>query len=185
MPDYQGEAFLEHFLTLWSARPAGLRAEILAEGGDPSALLEPVTIGLADQFERRTEGALERAVTFLRGYGPAMDPFFDDADVLLTPVLRTPPVRIGTLAGTLPFEKVLEPMLDYASYTAMWNAAGNPAMSVPLGWSANDLPIGSHFTARVGDEATLLALAYELEDAQPWAGRRPPVAGARATNVVA
>jgi amidase len=49
-------------------------------------------------------------------------------------------------------------------------------MSVPLSWSEAGLPIGSQFVARVGEEATLLSLAYELETAQPWSARRPPVA---------
>jgi amidase len=175
MPDYQTDAFLEHFLNLWTARPYALREKVRADGGDPAALLEPVTLGMAARFEAQPEGALERAVTFLHGYGPAVNRFFDDVDVLLTPVLRTPPIPIGTQSGTLPFERVFDPMIDYVSYTATWNAAGNPAMSVPLGWSSDGLPIGSHFAGRIGEEATLLALAYELEDAQPWAGRRPPV----------
>ncbi|MCP5068143.1 MAG: hypothetical protein GY946_16400, partial [bacterium] len=76
--------------------------------------------------------------------------------------------------GTLPFEQVYEPLVDYVSYTPVWNAAGNPAMSVPLAWSPSGLPIGSQFAARLGGEGTLLALAYELEAAQPWRERLPP-----------
>jgi amidase len=48
-------------------------------------------------------------------------------------------------------------------------------MSVPLDWGSNGLPIGSQFAARIGAEATLLALAYEMEEARPWAGKRPPI----------
>jgi Asp-tRNA(Asn)/Glu-tRNA(Gln) amidotransferase A subunit family amidase len=55
------------------------------------------------------------------------------------------------------------------------NVAGAPAMSVPLAWSAGGLPIGIHFSAPLGGERRLLELAYELEQAQPWASRRPPV----------
>ena len=55
------------------------------------------------------------------------------------------------------------------------NATGNPAMSVPLHWNADQLPIGVHFLGRFGDEATLLRLAAQLEQAQPWSDRRPPV----------
>jgi amidase len=54
------------------------------------------------------------------------------------------------------------------------NLAGTPAMSVPLHWSAEGLPIGAHFMARYGDEATLFRLAAQLEQAQAWAERRPP-----------
>ena len=61
-------------------------------------------------------------------------------------------------------------------YTSLMNAAGNPAMSVPLFWSDAGLPIGVQFAARFGDEATLFRLAGQLEQARPWFDRRPPVA---------
>src|SRR5256886_16655585 len=60
----------------------------------------------------------------------------------------------------------------------MANLTGNPAMSVPLWWNDDGLPIGAHFLGRFGDEATLIRLASQLEASQPWAGRLPPVHGA-------
>ena len=63
----------------------------------------------------------------------------------------------------------------YVGYTTPANVVGAPAMSVPGAWSAAGLPIGAQFQAAVGDEAALLALAYEIEAARPWAGRRPGV----------
>jgi amidase len=173
-PDYRGEEFLEHFLNVWCSVPAALLRDIEQRGIDPAEVLEPVTLGMARRFRGLPEGATARAVEFFQEYQRQMDGFFDSHQALLSPVLRTPPIELGTQAGTLPFEQVMEPMLDYVSYTPVFNAAGNPAMSVPLAWSRENLPIGSHFAARVGDEATLLALAYELESARPWADRRPP-----------
>ncbi|MCZ6462867.1 MAG: amidase [Proteobacteria bacterium] len=172
-PDYDGEAFVAHFLSLWTAVPDELLRGLEARGVDPSQVLEPVTIGMAHRFRRQPAGAMARAIGFFGAYERRIDAFFDDHDVLLSPVLRTPPIPLGTQGGTLPFEQVFEPMLDYASYTPVFNAAGNPAMSVPLGWSREGLPIGSQFAARIGGEATLLALAYELEQARPWADRHP------------
>jgi amidase len=77
------------------------------------------------------------------------------------------------IAGTLPFDQVLDPMIDYVSYTPTWNATGHPCMSVPLGKSSDGLPIGSQFIAHHGEERLLLELAYELEAAHPWAHERP------------
>ena len=120
---------------------------------------------------RRTPGALARLRAFPRHYQKG----FESYDVLLSPVLRSAPLPLGVIAGTLPYEQVIDPMLDYVSYTPIWNATGHPAMSVPLAWNDAGLPIGSHFIAGYGQEARLLALAYELEEARPWADRRPPV----------
>lgn len=61
-----------------------------------------------------------------------------------------------------------------SDFTPVFNAAGTPAMSIPLNWSANGLPVGSQFAARVGAEATLFGLAYQLEAARPWADRWAP-----------
>ena len=177
MPDYQAEAFNEHFIAVWASIPFGLRQQIESQGGDPTAFLEPVTLGMADLFAKLPSGRFEESVAFLHAYGPTLNRFFENHDLILSPVLRTPPIRLGTQAGTLPFDAVFEPMLDYVSYTPMWNAAGNPAMSVPLGTSSDGLPIGSQFAARIGEESTLLALAYQLEEAAPWAGRLPSAAG--------
>jgi amidase len=65
---------------------------------------------------------------------------------------------------------------DFVPYTPVFNVTGQPAMSVPLHWNVQGLPIGMHFAGRFGDEATLFRLAGQLERARPWADRTPPVA---------
>jgi amidase len=95
--------------------------------------------------------------------------------VLLTPVLASTPPPIGELSPTLAFDVGFPRLQAYVGYTPLMNAAGAPAISLPLGWSADSMPIGAQFAAPAGGEQRLLELAYELEQAEPWADRRPQV----------
>ncbi len=76
-------------------------------------------------------------------------------------------------------EKTLERVFNFVPFTPVANFTGQPSMNVPLYWSPDGLPIGTMFTARFGDEATLFRLAAQLEQAHPWKGRIPPVNAAR------
>ncbi len=102
--------------------------------------------------------------------------FFVDYDLLLTPTLGEPPVPLGTFSFESgdPFE-LRRRIAAFSPFTYMTNVTGQPAMSVPLFWNDAGLPVGAHFAARFGDEAALFRLAAQLEEARPWAGRRPPV----------
>ncbi len=121
--------------------------------------------------------------------------FFQGYDILLTPTLAQPPQPLGFLDATalenaalrvinrlnagwlLEWIGVTDTIIDkvygFMPYTAPFNMTGQPAMSVPLHWSADGLPIGMQFVGRYGDEATLLRLAGQLEQARPWAARWP------------
>jgi amidase len=109
---------------------------------------------------------------------PLIERFFSRFDVYLTPVLRRLPAKIGEYAPTVQFQTLLDRCIDHITYTPLHNALGTPAMSVPLAMSAGGLPIGAQFAASVGDERTLLELAYELEAARPWANRWPSMSAA-------
>jgi amidase len=106
--------------------------------------------------------------------------FMSQHDVWLTPTLGEPPVPLGTFAytGQDPFE-LRRRMAAFTPFTYVANATGQPAMSLPLFWNAAGLPIGTQFTARFGDEATLFRLAAQLEAARPWTARRPAVSAQR------
>lgn len=171
--DFEGEIFLDRFLDLWASIPAGIVDQARSQGLDPEDVLEPVTLGLAARFQEAGPEVIPRAIDFMEGYVRRIDARLSDYDVLLSPVTRTPPILLGELAGTLPFDQIFEPMLDWVSYTPVWNATGHPAMSVPLGMTSDGLPVGSQFIAGHGQEALLLALAYELEAARPWVDRLP------------
>lgn len=118
------------------------------------------------------------AVDWIHALGRVFAAFLQDFDVILTPTLTREPPRIGELDAfdeRLSLAEMMEHFHSYSPFTALFNATGQPAMSVPLYWTAGGLPIGAHFAGRFGDEATLLALAAQLEQAQPWASRIPPV----------
>jgi amidase/6-aminohexanoate-cyclic-dimer hydrolase len=105
----------------------------------------------------------------------ALSEFFADVDVFLSPTLCTPPLRIGELDTMASDLSGISPLLRrYIPGTSLFNMSGQPAMSVPLAWTASGLPIGMMFAARFGDEAMLLRLASQLEQQQPWKNRRPP-----------
>jgi len=87
-------------------------------------------------------------------------------------------IDAGT-SPTKPFEELLARLFDWVGYTPLQNLAGTPAISLPLAQAADGLPIGVMFSSDRGGEDTLLALAYELEEAVPWKERWPPFSVAR------
>ena len=112
---------------------------------------------------------MQRAVRDLCAY-------FGRYDLWLTSTLGQPPVELGTLVyrGGDPFE-LRRRCARFSPYTWLSNASGQPAISLPLHWSTSGLPVGVHFVARWGEEATLIRLAGQLERARPWADRRPGI----------
>ena len=97
-------------------------------------------------------------------------------DVMLTPTMATPPLELGKLS--LDREDMFAQGVDVqrtVGFTSLFNASGNPAASVPLYWNEAGLPVGTQLVAPYADEATLFRLGAQLEQAQPWAGRKPPV----------
>ena len=97
-------------------------------------------------------------------------------DVLLTPTLSVPPVKIGAFEpdADKPGQWLID-ILSFVAFTYVYNLTGQPAASVPLVWNEAGLPIGMQFIGRYGDEATLIRLSAQLEQAQPWIGRKPSV----------
>lgn len=132
--------------------------------------LEPFTLELiawARTSGVDVQGSFESAA---RAYLDALAPY----DILLTPTYATRPWQLGWLSPLLPREELIARTEQAVCYTPVHNIAGCPAMSVPLHWSPDGSPIGSHFAAAPGREDLLLALAYQLEQAQPWADRWAP-----------
>jgi amidase len=177
-PEVSGDLVARCFTALWSAGCAApLEGMALLTGTPPSPdQLEPLTFALYNMGRSVTAPQYLLALQTLQGISRQVARFFLDVDVWLTPTLAEPPVVLGTFDS--PPEDSLRGFTRSASFvpfTPICNITGQPGMSVPLHWTAEGLPVGVHFVGRFGDEATLFRLAAQLEAAQPWASRRPPV----------
>lgn len=116
-----------------------------------------------------------RSVLVMHRTGRAVARFFTGFDMLLTPTMACTPYPLGVLdMSTTDIEAFYDALLRSVAFTSLFNSTGQPAMSVPLAWSREGLPIGVQFVAPFGDEARLFRLGAQLESAQPWANRRPP-----------
>lgn len=172
-----GELFIDRFLTVWASGPAGLKAMVEEQTGkaaEETGLLEPWTLGLANYFNAKPTDALATSLTYFDEVTARINAWFADYDVWLTPVLNSAPPKLGEQSPEVPFDTLFERTIQYVAYTPLHNVVGTPAMSVPLSWNAAGLPIGSQFAAPLNAEATLLALAFELEAARPWADKWAP-----------
>jgi amidase len=166
------------FITLWAAGCAwGIDDWARRTGRAPSpADFEPLTTVLAEMGRRRTAPDLLLALQDLQAVSRTVADFFTHHDVWLTPTLAQPPLLLGSFEDPDDVFHGMRRAAAFVPFTPIANATGQPAMSVPLFWSADGLPIGTHWIGRFGDEATLFRLAAQLEAARPWAGRRPPIA---------
>lgn len=136
--------------------------------------IEPHTRAWTDEGSRVSAADYLLAVQDLQAFSRTVARFFTEVDLWLTPTLGEPPLPLDADPSNTSF-------IAFPAWAA--NAVGNPAMSVPLYWDAAGLPIGVHFLGRFGDEATLLRLASQLEEARPWSGRVPPVFAASTERV--
>jgi amidase len=177
-PPLNGPLLTQMFTTVWAAGAAlsvdGL--SMVAGRAPRKADFEPLTWALAEMG--RATGAVNYlvAIATFQMMARHIARFFEQHDVWLTPTLGQPPLAIGALNG--PPDNPMAGFAaaaEYVPYTPICNVTGQPAMSVPLYWNAEGLPVGAHFVGRYGDEATLFRLAAQLEQARPWADRRPPV----------
>jgi amidase len=128
--------------------------------------LDALTLGL----ERHTGRNLHRlpaAILRLRRLRRRTAEFFATYDALLTPTVADDTPRIGYLAPT-EYHQIIDRLIDWVAFTPVQNVTGDPAISLPLAQSADGMPVGMMLTADIGQEALLLELAYELEEAQPW-----------------
>jgi amidase len=175
-PPIEGPRLSEAFFTIAAATMAEMVERMTPVLGRPVRRdeLEPFTWALIDDYRTRPGDALDQARRACATGARAYLAVFQQYDVILTPTLAVAPWRLGHLSPTQDYTELPRRTERAVGYTPIHNIAGCPAMSVPLSWSRDGLPIGTHFAAAPGCDAVLLGLAYELEAAAPWADRWAP-----------
>lgn len=176
-PVFDGEMLWKQFLTIWAAGVTWtIKNMNFALGRMPAEdELEPITLAY-DQVGQEVRAAdYLVAVQYFQLLARQVAEFMKRYNVLLTPTLGSPPLPLGSFVPTPEDPLVNGIASTFVPFTPISNATGQPAMSVPLFWNAEGLPIGTHFVGRYGDEATLFRLASQLEQARPWANRLPPL----------
>jgi amidase len=138
------------------------------------ARLRPLTRWMRDRGLALTAKDAMEAMFTLRLFARRFVRSTSRYDVLLAPVCALPPRPLGWFDADGDAAADFERQKRYAAYPAVYNVTGQPAVSVPLWWTADGLPVGTMLAGRPADEATLISLSAQLEEARPWAHRHPP-----------
>lgn len=179
-PTFDYDAFVEAAGVGWALGFDVLVDEIAAERGRPvdASTLETVTLRLVEEARELRGADVARAESELNAVRRGVAAFFGRFDVLLTPTLARPPEPLGVYRQDAPhpnFASFFRHCDRSGAFLPLFNATGQPALSLPLAWTPDGLPIGMQLVGRYGEEVRLLELAAELERARPWRDRRPRV----------
>jgi amidase len=137
--------------------------------------VEPLNAAFAARARATSSVEYLRAFSLLQRYGRSVAAFCAGYDVVLTPTLALPPVPAGWVREPEdPWEQYAR-AIEFAPFTAPVNIAGLPAVSIPMSWTQDGLPIGVQLIASASGEPVLLRLSAQIEEARPWADKRPPV----------
>ncbi len=159
---------IDSFVRVWQVGPALHPVEDLS-------LLTDLNRELVEAARTTSAADYGRTVQQLQSISRRIVSFWNDVDIVVTPTLALPPVPIGWQDEADGAFAKLRRNTAFTPFTAIANLTGQPAMSLPLHWSAGGVPIGVQLIGPPAGEATLLALAAQIEIARPWSGRRPPV----------
>jgi amidase len=163
------DSFVDDFVLYWGFLALAIvrtGRRVFGETFDRTRL-DALTLGL-DRHTGRNIHRLPRVIMRLRRMRRRSAEFYRTYDALLTPTLADETPRIGYLAPT-DYQQVMDRLIDWVAFTPLQNVTGDPAISLPLAQSVDGMPVGMMLAADIGQEALLLELAYELEEARPWA----------------
>lgn len=179
-PKYDWEEFLARVHVIWTTFNAasmdGIAAAMKRKPGPDN--VEAVTWACYEDGKQRSAVELINAMDHGNMLSRLVGRFFQDYDLLVTPTIARPPAPLGEInqnrKGMSAFEWTRQ-VFSYCPFTPLFNSTGQPAVSLPMHWSAGGVPIGVQFAGRFGDEATLIRIASQLEKARPWMNKKPSV----------
>lgn len=171
-------SFGDDFLAFWSLGAAqDIAAATKATGRKADeASFEPFSLRMAANASSLKEADTQAVIQRLLGNTAAYHEWMKGFDIVLSPVIASPPSPLGYLRGDVPFDTLRERLLQQVGYTLIHNVSGAPAISLPLGRTSANLPIGVQASAALGADGLLLELAYLFEEALPWRSYRPALA---------
>jgi amidase len=146
--------------------------------------VEPLTWAMAESGRRRPAPEYIAAVESSHAHGRSLARWWDQGfDLLLTPTCAEPPPPLGSFAATPddPLAGFLR-AAPFGAFTLHFNISGQPAISLPLRWNEEGLPIGVQLVAAYGREDLLIRIAAQIEQAEPWIARLPPVHASQLTS---
>lgn len=145
----------------------------IASAGIPKELLQPMNQWLLERTG--SAGEYLQAVSQMQIVARRIVAFFERVDVLILPIYLHPTIRVGEWANLSP-EETFQKIINWVAPCPPFNASGQPAIALPTGFDSNGLPIGIQLVGRPADEATIIALAAQLEAVKPWNQQRPAFA---------
>jgi amidase len=150
-------------------------AEALGRKARPEDV-ERATWFRVENARKTDSSAYARAMNTLHYLGRTVAAFMEGYDIILQPTAAQPPLKLGILnMERQDLGEMFREMISFIPYTGIYNLTGQPSANIPLHWNAAGLPIGTMFTARFGDEATLFRLGAQLEQARPWKDKYAPL----------
>jgi len=164
-----GPDIVPFFEALWYAY-----ATLTPVAPEQEELLLPLTRYMRERGQAITTPDLLFAQGYLQFVTRAALATLNAYDAILTPTLAQPPRPVGYFDEVDPAEN-FERQKRFTPFTALYNVSGQPAVNVPLHWTAEGLPIGVMLAGRIGDEGPLISLSAQLEEARPWKDRHPPL----------
>jgi len=177
-PTIAVDQLMQSFMPIWASGLAMLidGTAMMTNRPPHESDFQGMTWGLYQMGKSITAAQYQMCWFMLHSISRQVAHFHETYDVWMATTMGAPPVR----NGTFDFHekdpvKAFAPIIDYLPVTPLQNATGQPAITLPLHWAQNGLPVGVHFAGRFGDETTLLRLAGQLEQAKPWANRHPPI----------